>query len=570
MNVGEVIDGKYELVRVVGQGGMGSVWEARHAQLGRRAALKFLRPEMIDDQEAVKRFIREAQAASSIGSEYIADVTDVGFSGPGGTPYLVMEYLDGLTLTQILRRDGTLEPLRAARLIRQLCRALDAAHQRGIIHRDIKPDNVYIVLRDDGTEQIKVIDFGIAKFRAALASDDVARLTATGITLGTPYYMAPEQARAAQDLDGRVDVYSAGVVLYELLTGKPPFSGGSFSAVVIEAATKDPPSLSAARPDLPPGYEGVVLKAMARDRRDRYPSAAALAEALSPFTGLAASVGAPRISGTGPTLAAHTVPPVTAATQAHQPDVGVRTGPTVDPFQGGAAGLAPVAAVPPVTAVVPRSEVAVAAISIGAASLPAASSARAPGSRTWLVVAAGGAVVLVLLTLGALVCGGLIYRRGVQAGAAARGAPHTEEGAATVPPPPPAPAGQSISISANATTDSKSVPDVRPPPPAPDPQPAAPVDEDDARSTHGKLLALRAANMARNLHDRGDYNGCLEVLERAVPADAPAVTFWKARCHLGLGHKTRACRTAYSCREYQPCFRFLEENRCLSGLKRGR
>ena len=280
-DVGDVIDRKYELVRLLGEGGMGTVFEGRHRRLDRRCALKFLHPELTKDHEMVTRLMREAKAAASIGSEHIVEVTDVGETEEG-IPYVVMEYLEGEDLSELLKREEKVEQARAATLVIQACRALAAAHKRGIVHRDLKPENLFLTEREDGTEWIKVLDFGIAKFRDSMAKD-VQRLTETGMTLGTPYYMSPEQARGARDLDHLSDIFSLGTILYELLSGHLPFQAATYNEVIIMIATSDPPPLSMHEPTIDSGLEKVVLKALSRDPRSRHQSTYELSDALKPY-----------------------------------------------------------------------------------------------------------------------------------------------------------------------------------------------------------------------------------------------------------------------------------------------
>ncbi len=281
IDVGDVIDRKYELVRLLGEGGMGAVYEGRHRRLDRRCALKFLHPELTRDADMVTRLMREAKAAASIGSEHIIDVTDIGETDDG-IPYVVMEYLEGEDLADVLDREGRIEPSRAAALLIQACRALSAAHQRGIVHRDLKPENLFLTVREDGTEWIKVLDFGIAKFKDSMAKD-LERLTATGTTLGTPCYMSPEQARGAQDLDHLSDIFSMGTILYEMLTGRLPFMAGTYNELIIMIATSDPSPPSMYFPRLDEGLEKVVLKALSRKRTKRFQSMPELSDALQPY-----------------------------------------------------------------------------------------------------------------------------------------------------------------------------------------------------------------------------------------------------------------------------------------------
>ena len=198
--VGEVVGGKYRLVRLLGEGGMGAVYEARHDLIGRRFAVKFLHAALAVHSEILARFRREAQSAGSLENENIAAVTDFG-AADDGAPYIVMEYLDGEDLARILARTGPLTPTRAAHILIQVCRGLVAAHGRGIVHRDLKPENLLVQQRGDGGDLVKILDFGIAKLRATETQADSG--TRTGVTLGTPYYMSPEQARGQKELDER-------------------------------------------------------------------------------------------------------------------------------------------------------------------------------------------------------------------------------------------------------------------------------------------------------------------------------------------------------------------------------
>lgn len=281
MQEGDLIDGKYELLQLLGEGGMGAVYGAYHRLLGRKVALKFMLPEHVEKREYAARFLREAQAAAAIGSEHIIDVTDVGET-QDGCPYLVMEYLEGEDLDKILGREGSLAPTRAVGLVLQACRALAAAHERGIVHRDLKPENLFRTFRDDGSEWIKVLDFGIAKVHDSFG-DASTRLTATGTMLGTPMYMAPEQACGAKHIDERADIYALGSILYELLTGRPPFDGETYNEIIVKIATQDPLPPTALRPKLDPDLEAVIMTAIAKDPDERFGTVLELARALLPF-----------------------------------------------------------------------------------------------------------------------------------------------------------------------------------------------------------------------------------------------------------------------------------------------
>jgi serine/threonine-protein kinase len=281
--VGRTAGGKYKLVRLLGSGGMGEVYEAQHSIIGRRFAIKFLHPLLAGNSEVVARFQREAQAAGGLENENIAAVVDAG-TADDGAPYLVMEYLDGEDLAHLLVRGGPLPVPRAAYIVIQACRGLAAAHGRGIVHRDLKPENLFICKRNDGSDLVKVLDFGIAKLHTGRAGTG---LTQTGTTMGTPFYMSMEQARGAKEVDQRTDIYALGVILYEILSGAKPHPGESYNEILYHVLTQEPAPLDSVRSGLPSGLSPVVQKAMAREAADRYASVADLMEELILFAGRA-------------------------------------------------------------------------------------------------------------------------------------------------------------------------------------------------------------------------------------------------------------------------------------------
>jgi eukaryotic-like serine/threonine-protein kinase len=264
---GRVLAGRYELGEVVGQGGMAVVYRATDRTLGREVALKVLREQYADDPEFVERFEREARSAARLAHPNVVDIYDVG--SDDATHYIVMELVDGDSLKSLVRRAGALPPALVIRFGREVAAALEYAHRRGLIHRDVKPQNVLV----DADGHAKLTDFGIA--RAA----ETVSLTQTGTVLGTAQYMSPEQARG-QQLGPASDIYSLGVVLYELATGRLPFEGQSPLAVALRHVQDEPTPPRRLNPSLPPALELVVLRAMAKDPADRYASAAELAEAL--------------------------------------------------------------------------------------------------------------------------------------------------------------------------------------------------------------------------------------------------------------------------------------------------
>jgi serine/threonine-protein kinase len=285
-----LIDGKYRIVRSLGEGGMGVVFIAEHTFLKKNVALKFLRPELARQPEVAARFEQEARATSLIDHENVVRVMDFGRT-PAGELYLVMELLEGHSLSVDLQASGALGPERALPVAKQVLAGLAAAHQKGVVHRDLKPDNILVVSREDGGELCKIVDFGIAK----LQHETSLHLTATGTVMGTPLYMAPEQARGEASLDHRVDVYSLGVMLYEMLAGSPPFEGQTYNTVIFEILTGAPPHLSKRAPHLPAMLCDAVMKAMALRRDDRYGSAREFREGLEACEGKGAKPPLPRV-----------------------------------------------------------------------------------------------------------------------------------------------------------------------------------------------------------------------------------------------------------------------------------
>jgi serine/threonine protein kinase len=258
--IGVKIDGRYRILSVLGEGGMGTVYEAEHVEIGKKFALKILHPLYSRQADLVSRFRREARAASTIGHPNIVDVSDFGTTDDG-LFYCVMERLEGVELGDVLGDLGRLPPERAVAIATQMCRALAAAHQAGIIHRDLKPENVFLTTRDNVADFVKILDFGIAK---APGAEETARLTNPGIAMGTPEYMAPEQA-AGKGSDARSDVYAVGAILYEMLVGRAPHEGDNAMEVLHKKANENPPPVRALRPDVPEGLEKVVMRTLERD-----------------------------------------------------------------------------------------------------------------------------------------------------------------------------------------------------------------------------------------------------------------------------------------------------------------
>ena len=265
--VGEILDNRYRVERVLGTGGMGAVYEAEHIEIGKKVAIKVLHPQFSRQADLVARFRREARAASKVGHPNIVDVTDSGTTN-GGDVYFVMERLDGLDLGEVLRHERRVAPDRTVAIGTQICRALSAAHAAGIIHRDLKPENIFLVSREGVPDFVKVLDFGIAKQDMG-NQNSPRRLTTPGIAMGTPEYMAPEQA-AGKAIDGRVDIYSVGAILYEMLTADPPHHGVNVMEILAKKATEAPIAPRDLNPDVPEGLEEVVMRCLERDP-DRRP-----------------------------------------------------------------------------------------------------------------------------------------------------------------------------------------------------------------------------------------------------------------------------------------------------------
>ncbi|MEZ4337186.1 MAG: serine/threonine-protein kinase [Sandaracinaceae bacterium] len=281
--VGRVVADRYHLVRMLGDGGMGSVYKAADRVLRRFVAIKLLHPTVAQNPSSVERFQREARAAAAIGHPNIIDIMD--FGREGNRPYMVMEYLRGRSLSQVIAMDGQLSIKRACTIAIHTLAGLQAAHDRGILHRDLKPANLMLVVRFGDRNFVKVCDFGFAAL-VKTSSTDAKSLTPERTLVGTPAYAAPERLRGDDKRDPRMDVYSVGVVLYEMLAGRRPFDAPTFRELARKVRKEPPPPLRDIRPDIPQVLERVVLKALAKDREERWDDAESFAEALFPFGGL--------------------------------------------------------------------------------------------------------------------------------------------------------------------------------------------------------------------------------------------------------------------------------------------
>ncbi len=277
MNPGDLISGKYRLLRLLGSGGMGSVWMARNELTDRDFAMKFLLQRLASNAEALQRFFNEARACGQLKHPAVVDVYDMG-QMEDGTPYIVMEHLEGEGMDHRLQREGRFRPSEAAAWIAFVARGLDEAHKRGIVHRDLKPGNIFFALDDRGDVLPKVLDFGISKATGPARNELVQ--TMQGTVLGSPAYMSPEQARGDIEIDARSDVWALGVILYESITGKVPFDAANYNALMVEIITRPHQPANLLTPDCPSELSRVIDQALEKDRDKRIYSAADLADRL--------------------------------------------------------------------------------------------------------------------------------------------------------------------------------------------------------------------------------------------------------------------------------------------------
>ncbi len=303
-DVGDLLGGKYTLMRELGVGSAGEVWEAEHTLVARRVAIKILHPDLANDAEIYGRFLAEARAAGRLMHPNVAGVFDLG--DQDGTPFMVMELCDGEMLSTVIEERGAVGVGYACELLVQVLGALDAAHELGIVHRDLKPGNIMVVHPKPDQPVAKVLDFGIAKG----VHPDGMDPEETGRVFGTPSYMAPEQA-AGQSVDHRADLYAAGAILYELLTGRPPFNGNSVLEVLTHVLTRPPKPLRMFARHAPAELELVVRRALAKDRRQRHQTAREMLRDISPF-----------VVGPNPQHhdERHSAPPLPLVSRASDPD----------------------------------------------------------------------------------------------------------------------------------------------------------------------------------------------------------------------------------------------------------
>jgi eukaryotic-like serine/threonine-protein kinase len=320
VRLGDVIAGKYQVERVLGRGGAGIVVLAKNLDLDEPVALKFLRPEVAELPEVVARFAREAKSAVSIKNEHVCKVLDVG-TLPSGAPYMVMEYLEGRDLYRVMRERGALPVAEAVEYVLQACEALALAHARGIVHRDVKPENIFLIEPPEGLPYVKVLDFGISKgaLTAGVNHDSIIK---TGSLLGTPAYMSPEQIRATAGVDARTDIWALGIVLYEILTARAAFTADSVPQMAAAILEQEPESIRKIRVDIPPELAAVIGLCMSKDRNKRPADVAALASLLLPFAPKRARISVERAESVLHRTSSNTSgsrPPVSAPRRSRAP-----------------------------------------------------------------------------------------------------------------------------------------------------------------------------------------------------------------------------------------------------------
>jgi serine/threonine-protein kinase len=293
LRAGDILAGKYRVERQIGRGGMGIVLAATHLQLEHLVAIKVLRRDVVEDDKALTRLLAEARAAAKIRSEHVARVLDVG-TLENGSPFIVMEYLEGEDLADLLDRQGALDVTMAVQFLLQSCEALAEVHAAEMVHRDLKPGNLFVAKLPDGSLSLKIVDFGISKHIGGSARHH-ASTTTTSTVLGSPYYMPPEQMRA-EPVDERSDIWSLGAILFEMLTGRPPFLGDTLPEVYAAVLSGTVPSVSSLRPDIPQGLDDIVQRCLDKDPGQRFCDVADLAEALGPFGGVTSAQSVERVT----------------------------------------------------------------------------------------------------------------------------------------------------------------------------------------------------------------------------------------------------------------------------------
>jgi serine/threonine-protein kinase len=451
---GTVLAGKYRVERVLGEGGMGIVVAARHTQLDQRVAVKFMRTEALGQGDGIDRFLREARAAARLEGEHVVRVTDIG-TLDDGAPYIVMEYLDGRDLGSVLAERGRIPVAEAAHYVIEACEAMTEAHAQGIVHRDLKPENLFLARRPGRRPIVKVLDFGISKL---LENSDALSSTRTSVMMGSPAYMSPEQMQSPKYVDGRTDLWSLGVILYQLTSGKLPYYAESVLMLSALVLTQEPPPLLHVAPDIPPAFANVVHRCLTRDLTQRFQTADELAEALSQAV---AGLPAPRLTSDAVGL--------------RTPTAGLPRTSMAAPAAGAEVHAPAGSSTPGPMLLAPSGPVSVQAETVRHTPVPAAvaSSTIGPPAKRRLVVPALAAITIV----GGIVAFAVIKAGGSDDAEPATPAPAVEPIGETPPAPPtptPAPAPPDPATATMTTPDAAVAPAVPDPDPAvtsPDPDP---------------------------------------------------------------------------------------------------
>jgi serine/threonine protein kinase len=286
IDVGQTV-GNYKITAKLGEGGMGVVYLAEHPVIGKKVAMKAIHPELARNPEVVSRFMIEAKSVNQIGHEHIVDISDFGRT-PDNEFYFVMEFLQGQAMAERLKQVVKMPPAQALNIVAQVADALSASHQHGIIHRDLKPENIYLVTKGANRDFVKVLDFGLAKLTSG-GDEKVSHKTRTGSVMGTPFYMAPEQCEGRASIDHRADIYSLGVILFEMLSGKVPFGGEGYGEIIVKHITQPAPSVREIAPELSPAIDLILHRAMAKKPDERFQTMADLQTALLDPDGYAAN-----------------------------------------------------------------------------------------------------------------------------------------------------------------------------------------------------------------------------------------------------------------------------------------
>jgi serine/threonine protein kinase len=344
--LGQTLAGKYRIEERLNAGGMGTVYRGTHVLMDKTVAIKVLRPSLAADEKIVARFSREARAASRISHPHALSVTDFG-EAEDGVVFLVMEYLSGSTLKEVIRHEGPMPLARVVEIIRQVGSALDAAHEQGVVHRDLKSENI-MLLGTNGPDYAKVLDFGIAKIKEPVGTYNPG-LTAPDLVIGTPQYMSPEQCSQSQDIDARSDIYSLGVIVYEMLVGQVPFTGESPTAIMMKHLQEPSPSVLDKRSDVPAAVGRVVTRAMAKRPDDRYLSVREMVEDFTIAAGMEANTSPATPATGGNRIVVPTQAVVTPASNVGDADEETMVRPRVNTASGVAQATMPAAWAPQAT-----------------------------------------------------------------------------------------------------------------------------------------------------------------------------------------------------------------------------